>query len=163
MTAVPFRSRYLRPAHRRSQRGQAAFLVVMLFGLAAALLVYGMVDTTSAALRRDRDTAAAFAQAKQALIGRAVADDNRPGSLPCPDTDNDGSAETFVGADCPSYIGRLPWRTLGLPDLRDASGERLWYVLSPRFRDNSAAEPINSDTRATSRFIRTVPSSPRAQ
>lgn len=119
----------------------------MMVGIAAALLIYGMVDTTSAALRRDKDMAAVLAQAKHALIGRAVADDNRLGTLPCPDTDDDGSAETFVGSDCPSYIGRLPWRTLGLPDLRDASGERLWYVLSPRFRDNAAVEPINSDTK----------------
>jgi type II secretory pathway pseudopilin PulG len=122
-------------------------LVVMLFGMAAALLVYGMVDTSSLALRRDKDTAAALAQAKQALIGRAASDDNRPGSLPCPDTDNDGSAELFVGNDCPSYIGRLPWKTLGLPDLRDGDGERLWYALSNNFRDHGSAEPINSDTK----------------
>jgi len=123
-------------------------LVVMLLGMATALLVYGMVDTTSIALRRDKDVAAAFAQAKQALIGRAVADDTRPGSLPCPDTDDDGSAELFgAGSECPSYIGRLPWRTLGLPDLRDSDGERLWYALSNNFRDHVNAEPINSDTK----------------
>ena len=139
-----------RPRHARGgyrQRGQAMLLVVMLFGMAAALLVYGMVDTSSLVLRRDRDTAAALAMAKEALIGRAVADDNRPGSLPCPDTDNNGSAELFVGNDCPSYIGRLPWMTLGLPDLRDGDGERLWYALSNRFRDHGAVEPINSDTK----------------
>ena len=122
-------------------------LVVMLFGMAAALLVYGMVDTTSLAAQRDKVTAAALAQAKQALIGRAVSDDNRPGSLPCPDTDNDGSAELMVGNDCPSYIGRLPWKTLGLADLRDSDGERLWYALSNNFRDDNSAEPINSDTK----------------
>jgi len=132
-------------------------LVVLMIGMAAALLVYGMVDTTSIALRRDKDTAAAFAEAKGALIGRAVADDNRPGSLPCPDTDNDGSAEIFSGADCPGnlpgsnvYVGRLPWRTLGLPDLRDASGERLWYAVLREFARNPTCAPscpINSDTK----------------
>ena len=121
-------------------------LVVMLVGMAAALLVYGMADTTTLALRRDQNTAAALAQAKQALIGRAVSDVNRPGSLPCPDTDDDGSAELFAVNDCPSYIGRLPWKTLGLPDLRDSGGERLWYALSNKFRDHPTAEPINSDT-----------------
>jgi hypothetical protein len=119
----------------------------MLIGLVTALLVYGMVDTTSIALRRDNDVAAALAQAKQALIGRAVADDTRPGSLPCPDTDDDGSADLFVGNDCPSYIGRLPWKTLGLPDLRDDAGERLWYALSNNFRDDMSAGPLNSDTQ----------------
>ena len=133
------------PMH--AQRGQAMLLVVMLFGMATALLVYGMVDTTSLAAQRDIRTQAALAQAKEALIGRAVSDNNRPGSLLCPDTDDDGSAELMVGNDCPSYIGRLPWKTLGLPDLRDSDGERLWYALSNNFRDDNSAEPINSDTK----------------
>lgn len=121
----------------------------MLVGMATALLVYGMVDTTSAALRRDKDVAAALAQAKQALIGRAVADATRPGSLPCPDIDNDGSAESTVayGGVCPTYIGRLPWKTLALPDLRDASGERLWYALFPAFRDHASAGMLDVDTK----------------
>ena len=125
-------------------------LVVMLIGMAAALLVYGMVDTSTIALRRNQDTAAAFAQAKQALIGRAASDANRPGSLPCPDTDDDGSAESPIPTDCPSYIGRLPWRTLGLPDLRDGSGERLWYAVLSEFARNPTCAPncpINSDTK----------------
>lgn len=121
----------------------------MIIGIAATLLIYGMVDTTSAALRRDQDTAALLAQAKQALIGRAVADSTRPGSLPCPDIDDDGSAESTVayGGVCPNYIGRLPWKTLGLPDLRDASGERLWYALFPAFRDHSSAGLLDVDTK----------------
>jgi hypothetical protein len=60
---------------------------------------------------------------------------------------DDGIADAVVGNDCPSYIGRLPWRTLGLPDLRDENGERLWYALSSRFRDHLSAQPINSDTK----------------
>jgi len=122
-------------------------LVVMLVGMVAVLFVFGMVDTTSAELRRNQHTGTTLAQAKQALIGRAVADDNRPGSLPCPDTDDDGVAELFAGVDCPSYIGRLPWKSLGLPDPRDSAGERLWYVLSPAFRDNSAAGLMDTDTK----------------
>ncbi|HSC94842.1 MAG TPA: hypothetical protein VLC73_07725 [Burkholderiales bacterium] len=122
-------------------------MVALLVGTATALLVYGMIDSNSIELRRNRDTAAALAQAKQALIGRAVSDDTRPGSLPCPDTDDDGSADLFAGTECPSYIGRLPWKTLGLPDLRDNSGERLWYALSNNFRDDMAAGPLNSDTK----------------
>ena len=156
MSTIASRSRHACSARAR-QRGQAAFLVVVLVAGSAALLVYGMLDTTSAALRRDRDVAAALAQAKQALIGRAVADDSRPGSLPCPDFDdgsinpinvaNDGVADVFAGVDCPSYMGRLPWQTLGLPDLRDDAGERLWYALSNNFRDDMSAGPLNSDTQ----------------
>ncbi|MGH8744426.1 MAG: hypothetical protein ACREUY_09135, partial [Burkholderiales bacterium] len=46
---------------------------------------------------------------------------------------------------CVSLIGRLPWYTLGLPDLRDGSGERLWYALSDNFHAG-ATFPLNSDT-----------------
>lgn len=116
-------------------------LVAMLLGLATALLVYGMVDTNSVAITRAKVTEAALAQAKEALIGRAWADANRPGSLPCPDTNNDGSAELYGGSNCPSFIGRLPWRTLGLPDLRDGDGERLWYAVSSEFTKNPACPP----------------------
>jgi hypothetical protein len=126
-------------------------LLVMLIGIAAALLVYGMIDTNSLAIKRANVTEAALAQAKQALIGRAWADPNRPGSLPCPDTDNDGIAQSPFPTDCPSYIGRLPWRTLGLTDLRDGDGERLWYAVTREFATNPTNPwcaptcPLNTD------------------
>ena len=33
--------------------------------------------------------------------------------------------------------GRLPWKTLAIPDLRDGAGERLWYAVSVRFKRNN--------------------------
>ncbi len=126
----------------RDQRGLA--LVVVLVLLVAGAL--GALLSVASAQRYSNETSTerALAEARTALIGRAAADDNRPGSLPCPDTDNDGQAELLVGPNCPSYVGRLPWQTLGLPDLRDGSGERLWYALSPSLRDDDSAQPINS-------------------
>ncbi|MBU0623143.1 MAG: hypothetical protein KJ795_14990 [Gammaproteobacteria bacterium] len=160
----------------RSQRGAAfmVMLVIMVIG-GAALLVSSL---GKAALQNDRDqkTADALAQAKEALIGYAVkvevsstdvacaATSNcpRPGDLPCPDTDNDGDAEGSCGnADGStgqsSRLGRLPWKTLGLPDLRDGSGERLWYAVSNNFKNNTRticnnsnlAGCLNSDTTGT--------------
>ena len=130
------------------QHGIALLVFVTVLATAATAVTVTALNRSSqnVHIARDKITAAALAQAKDALIGRAVIDENRPGSLPCPDTNNDGVAELFVGSNCPSYIGRLPWRTLGLPDISDGSRERLWYALSDRFRDNVAAEPINSDT-----------------
>jgi len=142
---------------RQSERGQALLLLVVLMGLATGMFVFSMAsNVSSATARADRD-ALALAQARQALIGYAASDDNRPGSLPCPDTDNDGSAELYSGTDCPGYvsgsnvyIGRLPWRTLRLPDLRDSSGERLWYAVSRNFARNPSCLPncpdLTSDT-----------------
>lgn len=122
-------------------------LIVLVLGLATVLVK--SLSATDIDNKRNMTTAAALAQARDALIGRAISDSNMPGSLPCPDTDDDGSAELLSGNDCPSYIGRLPWRTLKLTDLRDGSGERLWYALSNKFRDDSSAQPLNSNTKGT--------------
>ena len=91
----------------------------------------------------EKTTAAVLALAKEALIGRSATDNNRPGSLPCPDLNNDGIAELFSGSACPAYIGRLPWKTLDLPDPIDGNGDRLWYALAPRLRDHATLQPIN--------------------
>jgi hypothetical protein len=58
---------------------------------------------------------------------------------------DDGIADSLAGPDCAGdkYVGRLPWKTLGLSDLRDGSGERLWYALSKTYRDSSAVRPIH--------------------
>jgi hypothetical protein len=136
---------------RMLQHGQAAIILLLLVGLGVIALVYGMATPAKESIERDKKTAAALAHAREGLIGYAASAENRPGALPCPDTDNDGSANgPNVGTgQCTSYFGRLPWRTLGLPDLRDGSGERLWYALSPVFR-NWPSPPfpgvLNSET-----------------
>ena len=124
-------------------------MLVLALSIATVLLVYGSTTEASRLVRADARTRLALLEATQALIGRAVADSNRPGSLPCPDNDDDGSADLFSGSACRSYLGRLPWRTLGVGDLRDAAGERLWYALSPAFRDHPFAPALNTDTRGT--------------
>jgi hypothetical protein len=147
------RARY---APRPSERGQALILILLLLGVGTSLLIYNAVSGVSLTAASNNTTAFALAQAKAALIGYAASDNNLPGSLPCPDTDNDGSAQLFSGSACPGYvagsnvyIGRLPWRTLGLPDLRDSSGERLWYAVSTNFARNPTCMPncpLTSDT-----------------
>ena len=132
---------------RSAESGQALLILIVMLSVATMLLVYGSTTEIERAIKADHRARHALEQAKQALIGRAVSDASRPGSLPCPDNDDDGSADLFTGSACPSYIGRLPWRTLGLGDLRDQHGERLWYALSPAFRDHPGAPALNSDTR----------------
>jgi len=140
---------------RRRSAGYAALAIMAVIGVVAATMMVTTLNASALKNDQDRKTGAALAQAKQALIGRAASDLNHPGSLPCPDTNNDGSAELLAGNDCPSYVGRLPWKTLGLPDLRDADGERLWYVLSSNFRDDNSAT-INSTTQGTITVTGTV-------
>ena len=144
------------------QHGQAllAMLVILVIGFSAA--IYTLVSPTSSTVERDKITAAALAQAKAALIGYAVgvsdlAGGERPGDLPCPDTNDSGAPGTPNCNTQTLRIGRLPWKTLGLPDLRDGDGERLWYAVSTNFKDNGrtacvapgAAGCLNSDSRGT--------------
>jgi len=136
---------------KAKQRGAMLMIMIsiLVVGFAAALV--GSLSLSAIKSARQETTSSALAQARGALLGQAVSDDDMPGSLPCPDTNDDGDAEPIASGVCPGdiYIGRLPWRTLRLPDLRDGSGERLWYALSPNFRDNSAAQPLNSNTKGT--------------
>ena len=88
-------------------------LIILVMG--ALTLLVNSLNSSTVRIERDETTAEALAQAKAALIGRAISDSSSPGSLPCPDADGDGSADLFAGNQCPSYIGRLPWKTLGLP------------------------------------------------
>jgi len=136
------------PSSPRHQRGALLILLVIALGILAATVFVSMLSSSDIQNKRDKQTAAALAEAKAALIGRAVKDDNRPGSLPCPDITNDGIAAMLNGTKCPNYIGRLPWRTLGIPDLRDGYGERLWYSLSVNLTDSAQTPsvPINGDT-----------------
>lgn len=136
-------------------RGAALLAILAILGVAALYYALAGLGADRVLLARDRITQDALSRAKQALIGRAAADGNRPGSLPCPDlvtnipgnnVPGDGIADMLSGNDCPAYVGRLPWRTLGLEKLVDGQGETLWYALSPSLRDDNSAEPINADT-----------------
>ena len=130
------------------QRGASLMVMLVILVIGIAALLVGSLNSSALNNSRQQQTSAALAQAKDALIGRAAADANVPGSLPCPDSNDDGSAELMAGNDCPHYIGRLPWRTLGLTELRDGTGEHLWYALSRNFRDDSTAH-INSEIQGS--------------
>jgi len=154
-----------RTGRRAPQTGFIALLLLAVLVMGSLYALLSGVNTATAELQQKRDdvTTVALKQAKEALIAYAATRPARPGALPCPDIDSNGIAggAGFYGNNselipggihggftCPDavrQIGRLPWVTLGLPDLRDASGERLWYVISPNFR-NDGSQIVNSDT-----------------
>jgi hypothetical protein len=140
-----------RQLNLRNQHGAAFIVMLVIMVLGVTTVLVGSLSSAGLKIERDVKTAEALAQAKDALIGLAVIYNDYPGSLPCPDTDNDGSSNAIGGlpTECPQYIGRLPWKTLGLPDLRDAVGERLWYTLSANVRRYDSVRPLNSDTTGT--------------
>lgn len=142
---MPAMSENRLPSPRR-QQGAALILLLLLVSVGALAVFVSGLNRAAVQLERDRVTHEALAQAKQALIGRALTDDNRPGSLPCPDSNDDGVAESA----CPTLlIGRFPWKTLKAGDLRDGAGERLWYELSANYRDQISSEPLNTNTSGT--------------
>lgn len=134
------------PSLPRHQRGALLILLVIALGVLAATVFVSMLSSSDIQNKRDKQTAAALAEAKAALIGYAASDLNRPGELPCPDYDGDGqiTLADYTGSNCKSYTGRLPWKSLGLSDLRDGYGEQLWYAVSVNFHANSSAV-LNSD------------------
>ncbi len=132
------------------QKGAALIIFALILALAATAFLVSQLDGSGVKIERDKKTAVALAEAKMALIGFAARSGTavgtaRPGDLPCPDTDNDGSANVCLA----NAIGRLPWKTLGISDLRDGYGERLWYAVSVNFKSNPRIYPLNSDTLGT--------------
>jgi len=135
----------------KHSQGGSALLIFALVLISALLGTFlSRLNSATQDTQRDQITGDAMAQAKDALIGFAVTyRDTHPtevfGYLPCPDTDNDGISDS-CGATDVSLIGRLPWKTLGLPPLRDGSTECLWYAVSGHAKDNPKTAAMNWDT-----------------
>ncbi len=150
----------IRTLHRSEQRG--AVLMIMLAIVVAGAswaLVSRLHQPSEQRVANRMHNAKVLMQAKQALIGyvaqrAAITGEDSPGRLPCPEApgnfanaDNQGEA----GGNCTlPAVGRLPWKTLGLEKLVDASGEPLWYVVSEGWALKTGFPPekpvINSDS-----------------
>jgi hypothetical protein len=109
-----------------------------------------MTSTVATTNRQAEHDSKVLAQVKDALIAwsasRTPPDNSsyaRPGELPCPDNDNSG---TDPGGCTAGAIGRVPWKSLRIPEPRDSTGEVLWYAISGPFR-YSTTSPITSDTQ----------------
>ncbi|GAB2182081.1 hypothetical protein DLREEDagrD3_23040 [Denitratisoma sp. agr-D3] len=95
--------------------------------------------------------------AKDALLAYAATyPDSHPnqvfGYFPCPDSDGDGDADSADAAcggnDGKATIGLLPYKTLGLADNQDGSGQCLWYAVSGAFKAATSKAPaLNWDTQ----------------
>lgn len=138
--------------------------ILTLAALITAFLIASALNRSGADISNERldRTTSALRQAKAALIAYAASEQwqnqggvtpFQPGALPCPDRDNDGIAEDHEVPQKPcntslKRIGRFPWKTIGADDLRDASGESLWYAVSASFLKNTPlyTNVINSDT-----------------
>ena len=154
------------------QKGAALMMLLTVLVLGSLTTLVISLNVNSGRTDQEIKTAKALAQAKEALIAHAVSvilptvpsamTTARPGDLPCPASDNSGIAAISCGDAAGTTgqslrLGRLPWMTLGLSDLRDGHGEQLWYAVSNNFKENvrtvctnpDQSGCLNSDSRGT--------------
>jgi hypothetical protein len=129
---------------RAGQSGYALIMLLAALAVGASWFVVSRFDTLGVdytAASRQRN-AQVLNKAKQALVGYVAAQavkpgEDNPGAFPCPEAPGSFNATngTDGKAQAPSCtlpaVGRFPWRTIGTDQLVDASGEPLWYVVSP--------------------------------
>lgn len=150
---------------RHRQRGAALLLLMLSVIIAMTTVLVVALDTNSLETRRQVDSRTTLAQAREALLDYAVLQpyvaSGQSFALPCPDINGsggylEGEAHTAnCGADGQTVIGRLPWRTLGLPALKDAGSECLWYVVSGSWKQagSSTAAMINPDSNGQLQLV----------
>lgn len=153
------------PQHRFSrtkQRGATLLLMLVIVVMGIAAVLVNSLSATAMKNARQETTAAALAQAKEALISYAITYPERhpkgtpgrivfvPGHLPCPDASsalgNEGDEDPNCGGKGMTVVGYLPWKTLGLPPLRDGWGNCLWYAVSGSFKANPKTDLLNWDS-----------------
>jgi hypothetical protein len=145
-------------SNRSKQNGQALLAMVIIFIAASAYVLVTKLNANARQYSNQSSNQAVLNEARAALIGYALnfpeidatspGDPiNGPGYLPCPDKDNDGDADSPCALAGPTNftIGRFPYKSLEVSELRDSSGARLWYALSENYRNNPQLEPLNSE------------------
>jgi len=145
-----------RPARRGAQRGLALLGLLAVIVMVFAWILTSRLNAANSHVALDREhNAKVLSRAKAALIGymaqrAAMAGENNPGSLPCPEAPADFNvpgAEGTANGNCSlPAVGRLPWRTIGVEKLVDAAGEPLWYIVSPGWAFSGAQTVINPDS-----------------
>lgn len=150
-------SRQSNPSPRR-QNGAALLAIMLVLIVTASYVLVSKLNSNVGRYTRQGASAEVLSEAKAALISYAlrypedVNPDEGPGYLPCPDISNNGQAggSCSLGGAVNTTIGRLPFKTLEISDLRDHAGERLWYAVSDNFKNNpKVLAALNTDSPGT--------------
>ena len=131
------------------QRGGVLIILVLLMVVAFSTILLSGLSTNKTKLARAEQTLNHLAKAKSAVIAYARLSDTdktptglQQRYLPCPDTDGDGLEEAPCGTN--AATGWLPWQTLGLPPLKDASGSCFRYFVASEYKQGAASPPLIS-------------------
>lgn len=140
----------------RKQDG-IAVLVLVIF-IAMSTIAYFLSEFSPGKIKQQQliSTAQSLSRAKEALIAYAVSrgdvkdpseQPGRLGYLPCPANDNgEGNSVASCGAKNEAYLGWFPWRSLGLPPLRDESETCLLYAVSGSYKYWPPPDLLNEDS-----------------
>jgi hypothetical protein len=137
---------------RPNQQGLAMLILVFMIALAFTGFLLNLLNPTTIKIERDKQSARALAEAKDGLIGFTIqANVVDSAYLPNPDLKlsaaiSEGSQSGMAGGVDISLLGKLPWRSLGMPALKDGWGECLWYAVSGRFKTSPQTTVLNWDT-----------------
>ncbi|TBR14218.1 MAG: hypothetical protein EPO43_08265 [Rugosibacter sp.] len=158
-----------RRVQSKTQRGFVLISLVALLVMGALYFLVSNLTPEFMQTYRQRQTDAALAQAREALLGYALrfreANPNGAnipiymyGFLPLPDlgtSRNNNVSCTTEGCDAANFtgnatnvtvIGRFPWRMLGTGPLRDSNSECLWYAVSGSHQRIQQTTSMNWDT-----------------
>lgn len=136
------------PSFTGGQHGAALLVFMLLLTMSVAAFLLTGMNQFSRQLASPFHNSAVLAEAKTALIAYARLSDPDLSSqtglnyryLPCPDQNGDGLAESPCGTT--SVEGWLPWMSLGLSPLRDASGSCLRYAVSAAYKLGASGPPL---------------------
>lgn len=149
---------------RRPPRGFALIALLTIVSMGVLYFIMVQLDALGKYQLEAREGrtggSSAIEQAREALIAyaltyRDVNSDQVFGFLPCPDTTGNGEAASTCGSADQAAVGLLPYKTLGLADLRDAQGDCLWYAVAGSFKNSpkSSTLPMNWDTQGQFKIV----------
>jgi len=131
------------------QDGAVLLILVVLLVITMSGALMTALSLNNNKLDKSFVNAKALAQAKVALIAHARLSDPlktlppaglQQRYLPCPDLDGDGVEESPCGVG--DVAGWLPWQTLGIKPLRDASGNCLRYYIGGPYKLGALLPPL---------------------
>lgn len=134
------------------ETGAALLAFMLVFVVGASYILVSDLNANVKKYIRQASSERVLSEAKAALIGYAVNypeshPGQGPGYLPCPDINDNGSAGGSCSLAGGTTIGRLPFKTLEISELRDHVGERLWYAVSDNYKNNPKVLPaLNSES-----------------
>lgn len=145
------------------QDGAALLILLVIVIIATTGVLLNSLNRVTVTAERDKKTAEALAQAKEALIYFSTIKATRPGDLPIPDVlepsesppNYDGTTDGITNG-CPGTgaakrcLGRLPWRDLGMSldtsTENDVPGVMPWYAVSANLANPLLLDVLNSET-----------------